>query len=195
MLKKSTWKVVEKKIAEQLNIYFNEIGMKEIARIPILGRNGPDLTVNESGLLIDVKHRLSNPKFLQMEDGQVAKVGHSLLAVKVKDIYSLAETDRIDVALRGSRLVHKYYDHMHSHSREKKYMPNGNAIPCIILHYPNHEYKDSILIIGKNDRSLLNERISSARAKHRKDTTGKDKSRARTPKADGDGEPVASAKE
>jgi len=188
MQKKSTWKVVEKKIAEELNKYFSKIGMKNVERIPILGRNGPDLTVNESGLLIDVKHRLTNPKYLQLEDKQVAQVGSSLLMVKVKDIKLLAETEKIDIILRGSRIVRGYYDHKYSHSRQKRYMPNGDVIPCNILQYPNCKYQDSVIIISKSDRSLLNERVSNS-AKYGNGSGRKNKPGTKPPERNGDGEP------
>jgi hypothetical protein len=189
MIKKSTWKTVEKKIAEEINKYFTSVGMNPIERIPILGRDGPDLTVNESGLLIDVKHRISNPKLFQFEDGRVAQSGKFLLAVKIKDIKLLAEGKDIDIMLKSSRVVRKYYEHMRDHSKKKKYLPDGNVIPCIILHYPGCKYEDSVLIIDKNDRSLLYERISNAISKHGSSARGKNKRGAKSPESNGDGEP------
>ena len=48
-------------MAEHLTAFFNSLGLREVHRIPVLGRTGPDIEINEFGLIIDVKSRLSVP--------------------------------------------------------------------------------------------------------------------------------------
>ena len=56
------WKAAERSIAAELNTLLSDIGdFAPIERIPLLGREGPDLTVNETGLVINVKSRQCIP--------------------------------------------------------------------------------------------------------------------------------------
>jgi hypothetical protein len=154
------WKRVETKVAFELSKYFETVGMGKVKRIPILGRDGPDISVNESDLVIDVKHRQSNPKYLKITRKEIMRIGNYLLAVRIKDLALLAETNKKPATtVKGSRIVKGYLDHMKNHTRR---LPNGE-IPCVVLHYPNQKISDSILIIFNEDRSKLYERISTSK--------------------------------
>lgn len=52
---------VEQKVAEHLTAFFAHLGLPEVKRIPVLGRTGPDIEINEFGLIVDVKSRQSVP--------------------------------------------------------------------------------------------------------------------------------------
>jgi hypothetical protein len=59
------WKAVERFVAAEFNSVLSGIGnYSSIERIPLLGREGPDLTVNELGLVINVKSRSRIPERL-----------------------------------------------------------------------------------------------------------------------------------
>src|SRR5512139_3927572 len=52
---------VEREVASLLSDFFRSIGCSPVERIPVLGRTGPDMTINEVGLVVDVKSRLEVP--------------------------------------------------------------------------------------------------------------------------------------
>ena len=53
---------MENRVAAYLSALFAGIGLSPVERIPVLGRTGPDLTINELGLVVDVKSRQACPK-------------------------------------------------------------------------------------------------------------------------------------
>lgn len=80
------WKFAERKIADELNRQFSDIGkFKTIERIPLLGREGPDLTVNESGLVINVKSRLEISRTLFPRPSQMLFSG-DLVIFRLSDL-------------------------------------------------------------------------------------------------------------
>lgn len=59
------WKSVERAVAAELNRVLSDAGkFSPIERIPLLGRDGPDVTINETGLVINVKSRKVIPDYL-----------------------------------------------------------------------------------------------------------------------------------
>ena len=54
---------VENRVANMLNDVFAAMDCS-VQRIPVLGRSGPDISLNELQLVVDVKSRLEVPKAL-----------------------------------------------------------------------------------------------------------------------------------
>lgn len=52
----------ENRIAQELSDVFVPLGYEYFVRIPANGRTGPDITVNNTKLVVDAKSRVSNPK-------------------------------------------------------------------------------------------------------------------------------------
>jgi hypothetical protein len=71
------WKSVERHVATELNCILSDVGnhFSPIERIPILGREGPDLTINETGLVINVKSRKVIPDRLFPNSFQLLRIG------------------------------------------------------------------------------------------------------------------------
>ena len=71
---KATPRKAEREIALVFSQFFSDIGMSPVERIPILGRTGPDITINEANLVIDVKSRKSVPVKMTAASGFIYHV-------------------------------------------------------------------------------------------------------------------------
>lgn len=146
----------ENRIAEELNKVFGDF--TPIERIPVLGRTGPDLTINELGLVVDVKSRKSNPKkFLKLLKGEKGHfVGFheqpGLVFVRLSDVGKSITGWNL---FKPSKTVEKYWMHMNEWT-EKECPENLTAI---VLHRPGMAYADSLVVMHINDRRELLERI------------------------------------
>lgn len=61
----------ENRVAEVLSKIFSDVGKSPVKRIPVLGREGPDITWNEVKLIVDVKSRKANPKMMFADPGEL----------------------------------------------------------------------------------------------------------------------------
>lgn len=78
---KPTPRRAENRIAEYLSEEFEHYGLSPVERIPVIGREGPDITINEFGLVIDVKSRKSVPKSY-LVSSPVLGYAHALIPLK-----------------------------------------------------------------------------------------------------------------
>ena len=144
---------IEREVALHLSRFFTSHNLSPVERIPVLGRTGPDITINELGLVIDVKSRLSVPKTYVMECFKIMDYSR-LIGVHLDCIDLLlgdANPGRIDFL---SASVKKWYEHMDDWRRVE--MPDG--ISALVLHRPGLAVGKSRLIISKNDRRRLIEK-------------------------------------
>ena len=129
------WKQVERGAAEELNRVLSGIGnFTPVARIPLLGREGPDLTVNETGLVINVKSRSVIPARLFPEHSQLLRIGDlvvfRLAALPLASRYEPCEP------MQPWKKLQDWYDLMDQWTQE--YQPGG--ISAIFLHRPRMPY-------------------------------------------------------
>jgi len=133
---------VEREIAALLSEKFTAIGMRPVVRIAVLGRTGPDITLNEFNLVVDVKSRLQVPAgYIVSEPTQFG----DLIAVPMSEINQL-----FNPSCQGkvSVTVEHWFAHMNEWTQENA--PGG--ITALVLHKPKLPYGKSILIIHKNSK-------------------------------------------
>jgi hypothetical protein len=114
--------------------------MSPVERIPILGRTGPDITINEAGLVIDVKSRLECPKSFFVKEPTCLGTYFSVPLHAMNFFY-------YEEGKFFSKLVDAYWKHMDQWTQEK--MPNG--ITAVILHRPRVAYLNSVIIFHRKD--------------------------------------------
>lgn len=145
---------VERKVAAFLSRYFVQLGLSPVERIPVLGRSGPDITINEWGLVIDVKSRLEVPRtpftphpIIAFDDEE------HLIGVRLKDLPFLLEDTQAQLIDFSSVLVRRWYLHMDEWTRAN--CPEG--IPALVLHRPKMPIGAALLILSnENTRRLTN---------------------------------------
>ena len=144
------WKAVERSVAAELNEVLSGIGkFSPIERIPLLGREGPDLTVNETGLVINVKSRQILKPRLFPQPKQLLIIG-DLVCFRledmphIKDLVSNAETEPLKKLVDWYWFMDKW---------TKEFKPDG--ISCIIIHRPRLPIGKSGIVIHINDLKRL----------------------------------------
>jgi hypothetical protein len=144
---------IESEVARHLSLFSSQYGLSPVQRIPVLGRSGPDLTINELGLVIDVKSRLSAPKgWSVLQAGRVGEWG-DLVAVRLGEIELLEEMGQV-MPLYSSTLVTRWFSHMDQWTQA--HHPDG--ITALVLHRPGLHVGNSTLVIKKEDRRKLYDR-------------------------------------
>lgn len=151
---------MENRVAEYLSQFFVSLGMKPVERIPILGREGPDITSNEVKLVVDVKSRLQVPKGpISIPMSEITLIGVNLVGIHLRDLPILLEKTEIGNSITGSLTVKIWYDHM----SEFNDIPDG--IPALVLHRPGLNTDRAVLIIHKDDLGRLHDRLNSFTSK------------------------------
>ena len=169
------WKAVERSVAEELNRILSGVGnFSSIERIPLLGRDGPDLTMNEAGLVINVKSRKTiHPRLFPSP--------FELLYCDSLVIFAISELTKVNASLMepvkidGSRTLQGWYDQMETWTNNLKQgmtsttiirhstMPvekwtddfKQNCISAIILHRPRMPFGKCAVAIDFNNLRRL----------------------------------------
>jgi hypothetical protein len=141
-------------VALHLTKLSKSIGASPVERIPVLGREGPDITTNELGLVIDVKSRLEVPKGYFKESP--ASFG-DLIAVPLDQLLSFAGDLALERSDFQSVLVERWFEHMDQWRRTE--LPGGCS--ALVLHRPKKPIGKSMLIIHKNSAEELKCRITT----------------------------------
>jgi hypothetical protein len=151
---KSRPRSVEREVAERLTSHFETMGMSPVVRIPVLGRRGPDLTINESRWAVDVKSRLHVPICnYTIQCGKIHSAPHDLLYIKLKEFPLIYSGDLpTSEHLFHSVQVKEWLDHMAGWSREE-----GNSLPAIVLHRPGTWVDNAVFVINAVDRDKAKE--------------------------------------
>ena len=147
----------ENRVAEILSDFFVANGLSPIERIPVLGRTGPDLTINEANLIVDVKSRQSCPKGIFRAVEETGKARRpELAAFRLETLQeSLVESQGVYVPMKTSKMVFDWLGHMDDWTQE-----NTNAgISAIVTHRPQLPYGNSVLVVRLSDVGLLRKRI------------------------------------
>lgn len=139
-------RAAENGIAREINNIFIPLGFSEVKRIPVLGREGPDLTINETGLVIDVKSRKQCPsKFFSRENYLQTQGNIPICAVSIENLPNLQNLTQVETF--GSVMVRRWLDHMDNWRKTEK--PEG--ISAIILHRPRLPYGKSMFVFYHSD--------------------------------------------
>jgi hypothetical protein len=143
---------VERSVAEFLSNTFSDAGYSPVKRIPVLGRTGPDIEINELGYVIDVKSRKQVPKMAFPQQ-------YELLILPARDIrlvafrlchlkdhlseFGFGEEFRYRELEEGSDMVADYFFHMDEWTKENR--PDGTT--SLILHKPRMPIGHSAFVI------------------------------------------------
>ena len=154
----------EREIAKELSLFFAELGLPEVKRIPTTGRTGPDIEINEFGLVVDVKSRLACPKTLFPIKGTFITAGDYVTMC----INDLLPCGKAMVPKAPSKMVADWYSHMeewtHKHYDDwkikygKEHYPSG--ITAIIIHRPGMPYGSSAMVLRRNALDYFGIRIT-----------------------------------
>lgn len=148
---KSRPRRVENEVAARLSVHFVAMGMSPVQRIPVLGRTGPDITVNESKLAIDVKSRKTVPVCFAPHKG-IARSLNGLLVVRLLDFPLLYSDEQEQGGLLFPSIqALGWIGHM------KEWADENDAIPAIVLHRPGMNIDRSVLVIYADDRKKIKE--------------------------------------
>jgi hypothetical protein len=132
----------EREIARILSEKFVGIGMDPVERIPVLGRTGPDISLNQFRLVVDVKSRLEVPKGYLVPE--ITSFG-ALIGVplcKMQDLaFQVPETER-----PVSVIVNRWFAHMDEWTKAK----TRGGITALVLHRPKLPFGKAVLIISKS---------------------------------------------
>lgn len=156
------WKAVERFIAAEFNTVLSGIGNYSlIERIPLLGREGPDLTVNELGLVINVKSRSNIPARLFPKKDQTMFIGDYLVfrlaeLPKAASKFPFTEMFPEDATPSWKQLA-DWYELMNKWTKEFK--PEG--ITSIVIHRPRMPYGHAGVVIKISDLGRLTCRITT----------------------------------
>jgi hypothetical protein len=151
---KSAPRRAENVIALLLSEKFAAIGASEVVRIPVIGRTGPDITINEVGLVVDVKNRKEVPNGLFHDD--LIRFG-DLLAAPIEKFELLVGEEKPREVDFLSVTVLNYYTHMHEWTMNHRL----DGIACVILHKvkpAKMPFGKSMVIISFADRRRLQTR-------------------------------------
>jgi hypothetical protein len=135
---KSRPRATERRVAEILSDAFTGNGYKPVKRIPVLGRTGPDISLNELKFVIDVKSRIEVPRFVYLPGGPalVSFPDMSLVGFKLECMLeflngAMREYDWLASRPGVSVIVKNWYDHMNEWTKENE--PEG--ITMLVLHH------------------------------------------------------------
>ena len=147
---------VERKVAEHLTKILSDVGKcdKPLARIPVLGRTGPDITYNETKLIVDVKSRKAVPACLLAGDYDLLATEDGLLGVRLDQMSHIDET-WMTIPTKSSKVVKDWLDHMDEWTKINE--PDG--ISAIVLHRPGMPIGHSTVIISKEKLETLCHRL------------------------------------
>ena len=158
-MNRERWKNVERNVAAQLNAQLSDVGnYSPILRIPLLGREGPDLTVNETGLVINVKSRKDlHPRLFPISQ-RIHTTGE-LVCFRLEDLPSLGDMP-ISTSTEPLKQLINWYWFMDKWTRE--FEPAG--ITSIIIHRPRMPIGHAGVVIHHKDLRRLLCNLKTARS-------------------------------
>ena len=119
------------------------VGMSPVERIPLLGRDGPDLTINETGLVINVKSRKKTPEWVCAPKEKLLVYG-DLVGFRLKHLLEVQRMAQED-APQWKQLL-DWYEHMDDWTKKKK----PDCISAIFVHKPRMPIGNMTVVIHKN---------------------------------------------
>lgn len=142
---------IEREVAERLSAFFLALGMSPVERIPVLGRSGPDISLNEFGLVVDVKSRVEVPKQVvklgfPLVTGQLAAIPLAAITILLRKPWGFEE--------RESVLVNRWWEHMDAWRLENC----KDGYTALVLHRPGLRLDDASIILSVEDWRRINDR-------------------------------------
>ncbi len=134
---------VEREVSECLSEIYLRHNYSPVKRIPVLGRTGPDIEINETRFVIDVKSRIAVPQSHLLGNGVMGMFGE-YVGVRISELERESFMSR---SLRPSLLVLAWLKHMDEWTLA--YMPNG--ISVVILHRPKTKIANATFIVKPED--------------------------------------------
>ena len=136
----------ENEVAKRLTAFFVSVNLDPVERLPVIGRTGPDITMNALGLAVDVKSRLEVPKAVfEVEPGRVMRM-QSYYIMRLTDLELLLEYNLLfQVSNKYSRMVGRWFTHMQSWRR----VHQPNSFTALVLHRPGMKYDDAVLVVRR----------------------------------------------
>ena len=132
----SNWKGVERGAAAALNLVLSDVGkFTQVERVPVNGREGPDLTINELGLVVNVKSRQKIHPRLLPEPFQLLSCG-DLVILRLVDLPCVNAFLVDPVSVDRSKMLLDWYEKMDKW--RQAHHPKG--ISAIFLHRPRLPY-------------------------------------------------------
>jgi len=149
----------ENRVAELLSEFFRSIGHKEVERVPVIGRTGPDISINDFGLVVDVKSRLIVPEafFYPRNKDMYYDTMNGMVTVRLNRLHLFSDAgNKGHLLIYPSVRVRKWLDHMDEWRRENH--PRG--ISMIVLHKPRLPFGDAVAVIYQSDLRRFHDRIN-----------------------------------
>lgn len=134
---------VEREVSDLLSEIYIRHGYSPVKRIPILGRTGPDIEINETRFVIDVKSRIAVPQSHLLDKGEIGIFG-DYVGVRLGELDQESFKSRL---VRPSLIVLAWLEHMEAWTKE--YLSGG--ISVLILHRPNKKIANATFIV-KSER-------------------------------------------
>ena len=139
---------IENRAAEEMSKFYESIDISPVERIPVLGRTGPDITLNEMKLAIDVKSRKSCPVKIRASRGEITCVPGQWAGLQIQDLSWLRIADHFNAnpthrAVKPSKMIQDWLDHMDEWSQEQ----DDDIISGLIIHNPGQQVKSAMLIV------------------------------------------------
>jgi hypothetical protein len=123
---------IEREAAKAISEFYARIGASPVSRIPVLGREGPDIEINETKLVIDVKSRLQVPKGALAPKGSLIQLDDDLLGVRISEVELAFHAPLYPETRPASDLVYRWWLHMDRWRKVE--CPSG--ISVLALHRP-----------------------------------------------------------
>ena len=148
---------IERRVAECLSTFFSDVGKSPVVRIPILGRTGPDIELNELKWIIDVKSRISVPKSI-LPGAREIFWSHNLVAFRLEDTPFIKKQIKeggyftVTPCLNCQKSVKDWYDHMDEWTQEHC----KDGLTMLILHRPRLPIGHSAVVIKFEDFERIN---------------------------------------
>ena len=140
----------ENEVARIFTEIFARAEHSPVERIPTTGRTGPDISINEVGLVIDVKSRLEVPKGI-FRDHPFTFDGYYAVPLSM-----FPTLEAVEQSTFASVIISHYFDHMHEWTMLKR----KTGITALVLHRPKMPYGKAMLIINYSNMEELCKRMN-----------------------------------
>jgi len=139
---------VEREIAKRITLVSEIVGADAVLRIPANGRTGPDIEINQLGLVMDVKSRESISKKMMVTKPTI--FNQDFFGLPLRDFPALLEDTDFRSEPFFSLQVLGWFNHMEGW-RLKNY-PAG--ITAILLHKPKEPIGSAVFIIKEREKLI-----------------------------------------
>jgi len=170
---KLTPRRAENAVAKLLSEHFAILHMAPVERIPVIGRRGPDISINQSNLVIDVKSRKEVPMMVAtVPPNTVVQYDNGFVGVQIESFPMLYERQTPDLVIhKSSKAVQDWWTHMDEWTKENK--PDGFS--CLALRRPKMPHGKTLVVISQNDWRHFYEHIQRYRTNNEHSDNGQPK--------------------